>query len=141
MALCIEPLQLKPVWGSETDVSISPYDQPKSMTAFYSKDKDILDLQFRYISEEPAKIVRLSHAGYIGLGRNSNRVHSISISLAGIDEYSHLKFWLHDQLAHLERQGGKSFLGKILPRKNYQSLRDFIDGNISPLIKYLESAR
>jgi hypothetical protein len=141
MATCVEPLHLKPTRSSDCDISISPYDQPKSMSALYSEPNQSLELNFFYISDEPAKVVRLGSESIVRLGKNSNRVHSISIPLKGIDDYSHLTFRLYEQLRRLESQASKSSFARVIPFMNYQAVSSIFEKNMAVLKKYLQSIR
>ena len=133
-----EPIRLVTSEQVSTCEDISPFDVPKSMIAFCNPGPGTLEVQFRYIPEEPT--VPLSpindREAKIALGKNSHRIYSLLLQLSNLEDFSHIQQLLLQAVVKIFPHLSDSVPQKDLPSANYNVIRDLIISNSDSLIEY-----
>ena len=88
MALAAKPIQREPSSNSV----VHPYDLPKSIEISFDPTTRYLTLRFNYIVAEPYKDIKIGVHGLFPLGKNSNRIFSLSLSNVGLYTPDHVFF-------------------------------------------------
>ncbi|MDL1948850.1 hypothetical protein FBQ97_03440 [Acidobacteria bacterium ACD] len=61
---------------------ISPYDIPDAVRGLYHQDSGRLQIELRYIGEEPTKKVALANGAELVLGKHSGRLYGLWLPVA-----------------------------------------------------------
>lgn len=131
-----EPIRLATPEQTQLSEDISPFDIPKSITASCNPDLETLEIQFRYISEEPTTALDLPADARVVLGKNSHRIYALSIQRRNLTDFSHTQLLFLQAVVNIPSSLSGSVSQKDLPESNYKVIRRLISINSHALENY-----
>ena len=135
-----EPIRLATPEQMQLSENISPFDIPKSITASCNPDLETLEIQFRYISEEPTTTLDLPANARVVIGKNSHRIYALSIQRRNLTDFSHTQFLFLQAVADIRSSLSGSVSQQDVPELNYNVIRHLISINSHTLENYAEKS-
>jgi len=120
---------------------MSPFDVPKSIVASYSLEKKLLDVHFKYITNESCRNMLLQHGIRASIGKNSHRLYALSLPMR---EPADSRFILNSVTSAIEdiphsliSSGITSYADA--PHANYATTGELLKDNACSLEHYVNS--
>ncbi|WP_216906812.1 hypothetical protein [Synechococcus sp. CCY 0621] len=120
------------------DTSVSQFDIPKACVIGFDPSASVLSLRFQYISDEPAKTLKVDPSDLIGFGRNSHRIASLTVTLGHEGEQREVAFPLLNALKNGTKAIREVTPQQNIPYENHRIISNLLQDNASQIAKFIQ---
>lgn len=116
------------------EVSVSPYDVPQLVRGEFCVERNRFIVDFRYLTDEPTKSVRLDDHAIGRVGKNSGRLYSLELDVNAMSvESIDLRVKVDQAISELAH----AVKPKLARTKNYALAKQVVDDYWAPLTELL----